>query len=134
MHIFTLKLNKCFFFSRETNVQAHEIIANLALAVDHKKVSRFNISRSDVWDGAVRGFNRSTYSDNNDMFVKFNDDAGCFEEGLDTGGPRREFLTLLMSHLRNQMMDLQRDVILYVIQEVGLITFREVICNFKIKS
>ncbi|MED6232366.1 hypothetical protein ATANTOWER_028597 [Ataeniobius toweri] len=35
------------------------------------------------------------------MFIKFNDDAGCFEEGLDTGGPRREFLTLLMSHLRN---------------------------------
>ncbi|XP_013888230.1 G2/M phase-specific E3 ubiquitin-protein ligase [Austrofundulus limnaeus] len=86
----------------ETNVQAHEIIQNLALAVDHKKVSRFNISRSDVWDGAVRGFRRSTYSDNNDIFVKFNDDAGCFEEGLDTGGPRREFLTLLMSQLRNR--------------------------------
>ncbi|KAL6455293.1 hypothetical protein MHYP_G00360890 [Metynnis hypsauchen] len=86
----------------ETNVQAHEIIAHLALAIDHKKVSRFNICRSDVWDGAVRGFQRSTYSDNNDMFIKFNDDAGCLEEGLDTGGPRREFLTLLMSHLRNR--------------------------------
>ncbi|KAL6456259.1 hypothetical protein MHYP_G00348020 [Metynnis hypsauchen] len=36
------------------------------------------------------------------MFIKFNDDAGCLEEGLDTGGPRREFLTLLMSHLRNR--------------------------------
>lgn len=83
-------------------MQASEIIGNLALAIDHKKISRFNISRSDVWDGAVRGFRRSTYSDNNDMFIKFNDDAGCFEEGLDTGGPRREFLTLLMSHLRNR--------------------------------
>ncbi|CAI5668462.1 G2/M phase-specific E3 ubiquitin-protein ligase-like isoform X2 [Oreochromis niloticus] len=86
----------------DTDVQAHEIIADLALAIDHKKVSRFNISRSDVWDGAVRGFRRSTYSDNNDLFIKFNDDAGCFEEGLDMGGPRREFLTLLMSHLRNR--------------------------------
>ncbi|XP_076852371.1 G2/M phase-specific E3 ubiquitin-protein ligase-like [Brachyhypopomus gauderio] len=86
----------------ETNVQAHEIIAHLALAIDHKKISRFNICRSDVWDGAVRGFQRSTYSDNNDMFIRFNDDAGCFEEGLDTGGPRREFLTLLTSHLRNR--------------------------------
>ncbi|XP_049441442.1 uncharacterized protein LOC125894224 [Epinephelus fuscoguttatus] len=84
------------------NVQAPEIIANLALAIDRKKVSRFNISRSDVWDGAVRGFRRSSYSENSDIFVKFTDDAGSFEEGLDTGGPRREFLTLLMNHLRNR--------------------------------
>lgn len=83
-------------------MQAHEIIAELALAIDHKKVSRFNISRSDVWDGAVRGFRRNTYSDNNDMFIKFNDDAGSFEEGLDTGGLTREFLTLLMGHVRNR--------------------------------
>lgn len=83
-------------------MQAHEIIAQLALAINHKKVSRFNICRSDVWDGAVRGFRRSTYSDNNDMFIKFTDDAGCFEEGLDTGGPRREFLTLLTNHLRTR--------------------------------
>lgn len=35
------------------------------------------------------------------MFIKFNDDVGTFEEALDTGGPRREFLTLLMGSLRN---------------------------------
>nr|XP_024658126.1 G2/M phase-specific E3 ubiquitin-protein ligase [Maylandia zebra] len=86
----------------DTNLEAHEIIANLALELDHKKVSRFNISRSAVWDGAVRGFRRSTYSDNYDMFIKFNDDAGSFKDGLDTGGPRREFLTLLMGSLRNR--------------------------------
>ncbi|TKS84013.1 G2/M phase-specific E3 ubiquitin-protein ligase [Collichthys lucidus] len=88
--------------SEPTSVQAPEIIANLALAIDHKKVSRFNISRSNVWDGAVRGFRRSSYSDNSDIFVKFADDAGSYEDGLDTGGPRREFLTLLMNHLRNR--------------------------------
>ncbi|XP_023199577.1 uncharacterized protein LOC111610312 isoform X1 [Xiphophorus maculatus] len=86
----------------QTNVQPHDIIAELAKNIDHKKVSRFNICRTDVWDGAVRGFQRSTYSDKNDMFIKFNDDAGCLEEGLDTGGPRREFLTLLMAILRNR--------------------------------
>ncbi|XP_011491109.3 G2/M phase-specific E3 ubiquitin-protein ligase-like isoform X1 [Oryzias latipes] len=86
----------------DTNMQAHEIIAQLAMAINHKKVSRFNICRLDVWDGAVRGFRRNTYSDNNDLFIKFTDDAGCFEEGLDTGGPRRGFLTLLMNHLRTR--------------------------------
>lgn len=36
------------------------------------------------------------------MLVRFTDDAGVFEEGIDTGGPRREFLTLLMKHLRDR--------------------------------
>lgn len=56
--------------------------------------------RSNVWDGAVKGFKRVSYSEFTDMFVKFSDDAGTFEEGLDTGGPRRELLTLLMSCLQ----------------------------------
>ncbi|XP_076616603.1 G2/M phase-specific E3 ubiquitin-protein ligase-like [Chaetodon auriga] len=85
-----------------TSVQAPEIIANLALAIDHKSVSRFNVSRSDIWDGAVQGFRRSSYSENSDMFVKFTDDAGSMEEGLDTGGPTREFLTLLINRLRHR--------------------------------
>ncbi|XP_065812428.1 G2/M phase-specific E3 ubiquitin-protein ligase-like [Labrus bergylta] len=90
-HLVLLKYN------RHTSVQAAEIIANLALAIDHKSVSRFNVLRCNIWDGAVRGF-RGTYSVNNNMFVKFTDDAGSFEEGLDTGGLTREFLTLLMKH------------------------------------
>ncbi|KAM7406730.1 hypothetical protein PAMA_002777 [Pampus argenteus] len=36
-------------------------------------------------DLIVRGFRRSSYSDNSDIFVKFADDAGSFEDGLDTG-------------------------------------------------
>lgn len=82
-------------------MQPHDIIANLALAVNHKQVSRFTISQSDVLDGAALRFHCSMYSDINDLCVKFNDEAGCFEEGLDTGCPRHEFLTLLMNHLKN---------------------------------
>lgn len=83
-------------------MQPAEIIANLALAIDPTNISRFNISRADVWDGAVRGFQRSTFSESNDIFVRFTDDAGSLEEGLDMGGPRREFLTILMNHLKNR--------------------------------
>lgn len=36
------------------------------------------------------------------MVVKFTDDAGCSEEAVDTGGPKREFLTLLMDHLKDR--------------------------------
>ncbi|KAI3361367.1 hypothetical protein L3Q82_013538, partial [Scortum barcoo] len=48
------------------------LVGNLSLPIDHKRVSRFS------------------------------DDAGVFEEGIDTGGPRREFLTLLMKHLKDR--------------------------------
>ncbi|XP_046907347.1 uncharacterized protein LOC124488663 [Hypomesus transpacificus] len=44
--------------TEHTSVSVPDIIENLALAIDHKKVSRFNIARSNVWDGAVRGFKR----------------------------------------------------------------------------
>ena len=84
------------------NITLSEIVANLSLSVDHRSVSRFNISRANVWDGAVRGFKRSTYSETCDMLVRFTDDAGIFEDGIDTGGPRREFLTLLMKYLKDR--------------------------------
>ena len=83
------------------NITLPAIIANLSQPIDHGRVSRFNISRANVWDGAVRGFKRTSYSENCDMLVKFTDDAGVFEEGIDSGGPRRE-LSLLMKNLKDR--------------------------------
>ncbi|XP_034037869.1 G2/M phase-specific E3 ubiquitin-protein ligase-like [Thalassophryne amazonica] len=86
----------------EMNITLPDIVANLSLPIDHKRVSRFKISRANVWDAAVRGFKRATYSETCDMLVRFTDDAGVFEEEIDTGGPRRKFLTLLMKHLKDR--------------------------------
>uniref|UniRef100_A0AAV2MFZ4 HECT domain-containing protein n=1 Tax=Knipowitschia caucasica TaxID=637954 RepID=A0AAV2MFZ4_KNICA len=94
--------NKSHDTPKETEVEqlsASDIIQNLTLQIDHKHVNRFNICRSDIWDGAVRGLKRGTFSENYDLLVKFSDDAGRFEEGIDTGGPKREFLSLLMKEL-----------------------------------
>lgn len=55
---------------------ASEIIANLALQFDRQTVSRFNICRSDIWDGVVRGFKSGTFSEMKDLLVKFSDDEG----------------------------------------------------------
>ncbi|KAJ8007837.1 hypothetical protein DPEC_G00098340 [Dallia pectoralis] len=79
-----------------------DVIANMALQIDRHAVSRFNICRSDIWDGAVRGFKRGTFSEMKDLFVKCSDDAGRFEESIDTGGPKREFLSLLMKRLNKR--------------------------------
>lgn len=85
----------------ETGITLPDIVANLSLPIDHKKVTWFNISRANFWDGAVRGCKRTTYSETCDILVKFADDS-VLEEGIDTGGPRREFLTLLMKHLKDR--------------------------------
>ena len=61
------------------NITLPDIIANLSHPIDHERVSRFNISRANIWDGAVRGFKRTTYSETCDMLVKFSDDAGVFK-------------------------------------------------------
>lgn len=92
----------CIYCHRDTGISAAMVIVELADAIDHKTVSRFNITRSNVWDGAFRGFKRSSFSEKSDLLVKFSDDAGSFEEGIDTGGPKREFLTLLMSQLQSR--------------------------------
>ncbi|KAI4891458.1 hypothetical protein NFI96_024367 [Prochilodus magdalenae] len=70
--------------------------------IDRTSCSRFNINRANVWDGAIQGFERSAYNPSYDMLVKFSDDAGQTEEALDTGGPKREFLTLLMDAIRTR--------------------------------
>lgn len=90
------------FVGRIEQRSISEVIANLALQIDRHAVSRFHICRSDIWDGAVRVFKRGTFSEKKDLLVKFSDDAGMFEEGIDTGGPKREFLSLLMKSLNKR--------------------------------
>ncbi|XP_076141258.1 uncharacterized protein LOC143123864 isoform X2 [Alosa pseudoharengus] len=77
-------------------VPVEEILQELSSKISTKETCRFNINRSSVWDGAVRGFQRASYDPNFRMSVKFSDDMGKNEESVDLGGPRREFLRLLI--------------------------------------
>ena len=62
-------------------------------------VTKLNISRSHVREGARRSFRRPTYSAEYAMSVKFTDDICVSEGAVDEGGPRREFLQLVIDHL-----------------------------------
>ncbi|KAK1162737.1 G2/M phase-specific E3 ubiquitin-protein ligase, partial [Acipenser oxyrinchus oxyrinchus] len=88
--------------AQESHITISNIIEDLFLQVNNAACSRFIINRADVWDGALRGFRRSNYEAQNSMMVKFTDDIGVTEEGIDTGGPKREFLGLLMDHLHKR--------------------------------
>lgn len=50
-------------------------------------------------DGALRAFKRLSYNPKYQMNIKFSDDLGLSEDAVDLGGPRREFLRLLMEAL-----------------------------------
>ncbi|XP_045913676.1 G2/M phase-specific E3 ubiquitin-protein ligase-like isoform X2 [Micropterus dolomieu] len=76
-----------------------QILSELSDKIDNLQVCQFNINRSAVLDGAIRGFRRLSYDPTKKMSVKFSDDRGTTEEAVDLGGPRREFLRLLMEAL-----------------------------------
>ncbi|XP_010795995.1 G2/M phase-specific E3 ubiquitin-protein ligase-like [Notothenia coriiceps] len=79
---------------------AEDIAAELSAKRTNTSCSRFNINRANVWDGAISGFKGASFDPSHEMSVKFTDDEGQTEDGVDTGGPKREFLTLLMECLR----------------------------------
>lgn len=89
------------FYSAD-NVTAADIISELSAKITSSSLSRFNINRANVWDGALRGFKRASFNPFNEIFVKFTDDEGQAEDGVDNGGPKREFLSLLMNCLRTR--------------------------------
>ncbi|XP_061576426.1 G2/M phase-specific E3 ubiquitin-protein ligase-like [Cololabis saira] len=86
--------------SEQTNTEsAQEVLLSLASQIDPTQICRFNINRSSVLDGAFRAFKRLSYNPKYQMKIKFSDDLGLSEEAVDLGGPRREFLRLLMEAL-----------------------------------
>ncbi|XP_054608769.1 uncharacterized protein LOC129179453 [Dunckerocampus dactyliophorus] len=101
------EVNQAIMASPESHVasehinakSAQEVLLNLASLIDSNKRCRFNINRSSVLDGALRGFRRLSYNPKHQMCIKFSDDLGMNEEAVDLGGPRREFLRLLMEAL-----------------------------------
>ncbi|XP_034088601.1 G2/M phase-specific E3 ubiquitin-protein ligase-like isoform X2 [Gymnodraco acuticeps] len=85
-------------------VPVRDILQDLATKINHQKKCKFNINRSTVLDGAIRGFKRGTYDPCHTISVRFSDDMGVPEEAVDLGGPRREFLRLLMEALPKSPM------------------------------
>ncbi|CAM4609845.1 unnamed protein product [Leuciscus chuanchicus] len=85
-------------------VPPKDILQDLAKKINHQKKCKFNINRSSVLDGAIRGFKRGTYDPCHTISVRFSDDMGVPEEAVDLGGPRREFLRILMEALLQSPM------------------------------
>lgn len=95
-----------FFFFRQPkeHIPIAKILRELGEKIDNLQVCKFNINRSAVLDGAIRGFRQLSYDPNKMMSIKFSDDRGTTEEAVDLSGPRPELLRLLMESLAESDM------------------------------
>ena len=76
---------------RAESTSTQDVLASLRPAVPASGVTRANVSRAHIWDGARRTFLRSKFNAQQPLCVKFTDDVGVTEGAIDQGGPRREF-------------------------------------------
>ena len=88
----------------KTSLSLQEILEQLASKINSDKISKFNISRSNLWEGALRGLKRKSFSPDNKVSVKFTDDSGTSEGAVDLGGPKREFFTLVLEWIVNSQL------------------------------
>lgn len=91
-------------FQTKTSWSLQEILEQLALKINEDKISKFNISRSHLWERALRGLRRKSFSPDNKVSVKSTDDSGTSEGAIDLGGPKREFFTLVLDWIVNSQL------------------------------
>ncbi len=72
----------------------------MAEIIDESRASYFNIIRKHIWENARLKLSINSFCTSKRIDVKFMDDLGTSEGAIDSGGPRREFLTLLIEHLK----------------------------------
>lgn len=82
--------------STNNDKSLQDILLDLHTKINRTEISKFNISRSHLWEGAVRGLSRKSFCPANKVSVKFTDDVGNAEGAVDSGGPMREFFTLII--------------------------------------
>ncbi|CAM4572632.1 unnamed protein product [Leuciscus chuanchicus] len=88
----------------DLDCSTEEILLELGQEINYNQSCRFNINRKNLLDGAFRAFTRKSYDPFKRISVRFSDECGNFEEAVDLGGPRREFLTLLMEAIEKSAL------------------------------
>ena len=70
--------------------------------MDVDKHSYINVRHSHIWEDACRYLSRKKFDAKAVISVKFADDDGSSEGAIDAGGPRKEFLCLLLKAANEQ--------------------------------
>ena len=73
-----------------------EILQQVQDKINEDQISFINVRRSAIWVDTCRQLIRKRFSPNNRISVKFADNDGKDEGAVDVGGPKREFLRLVV--------------------------------------
>ncbi|GCB77343.1 hypothetical protein scyTo_0016668, partial [Scyliorhinus torazame] len=92
---------KCQIF---TTRPLPDILKDLRSQIKLNVISRINVDRTNVWEGALREMRRKMFRPTSTLCVTFSDDARKPQVAVDLGNPCREFLCLLMHHLANSVL------------------------------
>nr|XP_055051747.1 uncharacterized protein LOC129437569 isoform X2 [Misgurnus anguillicaudatus] len=90
--------------AEDLDCSTEDVLLELGGQINYNSSCRFNVNRKNVLDGAFRAFRRKSHDPFKRISVRFSDECGNFEEAVDLGGPRREFLTLLIEEIEKSPM------------------------------
>ncbi|XP_061162847.1 G2/M phase-specific E3 ubiquitin-protein ligase-like [Saccostrea echinata] len=80
------------------------VLTKLSSTIKKDQVTRFNIHRPTIWECTLRKLKREDFDPNNELLIKFSDDFGSTEVGIDQGGPKREYLSLILEYIMNSKL------------------------------
>lgn len=66
------------------------------MKIERDQTAYINVQRSAIWSDTCRQLTRKRFSPLHQISVKFADNEGKSEVAVDVGGPRREFLRLVV--------------------------------------
>ena len=73
-----------------------EVLQEVQDKIKTDEISFINVRRSAIWVDTCRQLMRKRFSPYNRISVKFADNEGNSEGAVDVGGPKREFLRLVV--------------------------------------
>ena len=78
-----------------------EILQELNAVMTTNEITHINVRRSEMWRDTCRLIRKKRFCPSAQISVKFADDDGRSEGAVDIGGPRREFLRLLVKAINS---------------------------------
>lgn len=89
---------------KSASLSAKDVVKAIRSKVIPDQVARFNICRQSIWEGTARAMLRKSFRPNCTILVQFTDMCKKQEGAIDQGGPRREFLRLLLQFLHTSKL------------------------------
>ena len=88
------------YYNNTIDLEVARSLKEISHKISKSETFHFNVDRMDIWNSAISMFYNPRFAPLRKMRVSFVDFNGRSEDATDFGGPKREFLRLLMEHIQ----------------------------------